>query len=221
MQPYLKTTSTKEVLNKQPEDVAMQKQTEQAPSSALPAAGKAENTEQEEEMPAQAQGEQASLNMEMPPVTETEIDLLSSENAETDTDPALADEAADSDGNTNADTNDVAEKIIELIAEADDKYYPVCCYLKESEISVAKEQITIPVNSHFLYNQVEEVMSVIHKKLKEFYGIDFKIDIPIRQAQDAQVNIDWSNPDEVYRWMVQNNSKINDFKIALNLNIRY
>ncbi|MBP5413042.1 MAG: hypothetical protein J6Y47_07295 [Bacteroidales bacterium] len=214
-------------MNKQPEDVIKQQQNAAA-STPRPANNDEEEDIIQEEDNSKPQAEQASLNIDMPPVTETDVEMSSSENEETDdvltmnTDINLDNENEDNkSSNEDAKDDDIIGKINEFIGELDDKYYPVGCYLKESEIIVNKEQITIPVNSNFLYNQVEEVMSVIQKKLKEFYGLDFKIEIPIQQAQDEHINIDWTNPDEVYRWMVQNNSKINDFKIALNLNIQY
>lgn len=157
---------------------------------------------------------QASLAIPQEPVTEADVEVM---------DPDVIPDRMNTEDEDHAGNDDgMLIQMNRYIDDMKEKSHLTWCYLKnEADMSINGKYITIPVNSVYLQNEVKLIMDTVLERMEKYYEQEFVLNIPVQHADEPQQMIDRSNPDEIYKYMVEKNHKINDFKIMLNLNIEY
>lgn len=215
-------TVTKDVVNTQVADVMPAKAAtvpldNVAATIASPVLAVADNNGIEDEQEAEAPKDnsiQASLAIPQDPVTEADVEVM---------DPDVIPDRINAEEEEHAGNDDgMLIQMNRYIDDMKEKSYLTWCYLKnEADMSINGKYITILVNSVYLQNEVKLIMNTVMERMEKYYEQEFVLNVHVQHADEPQQMIDRSNPDEIYKYMVEKNHKINDFKIMLNLNIEY
>lgn len=220
-------TITKDVVNTQVEDVkvasAAATATAQPVTSNAPIADTAAEDEYDDSEVNEPKDNSVQTAIDIPQehITEADVECMPTDVEVMDPDN-IPDRMAEGDDETTKQDDSMLMQMNSYIDQMKEKSYLTWCYLKnEADIQINGKNITIPVNSSYLKNQVKLIMDVVLDNMQKYYGQEFVLDIPIAQEEEVKQMIDWSNPDEIYKYIVEKNHKINDFKIMLNLNMEY
>lgn len=220
-------TITKDVVNTQVEDVkvasAASASAAQTVTPTIPTADAAADDEYDEQEADESKDNSVQTAMDIPQehITEADVECMPTDVEVMDPDN-IPDRMSEGDDETAKQDDSMLMQMNSYIDQMKDKSYLTWCYLKnEADIQINGKNITIPVNSSYLKNQVKQIMDVVLDNMQKYYGQEFVLDIPIAHEEEVKQMIDWSNPDEIYKYIVEKNHKINDFKIMLNLNMEY
>ncbi len=180
----------------------------------LAAVGNNDNEDEQEAEVPKDNSVQATLAIPQEPVTEADVEIMDPD--------VIPDRMSNEEEEHTGNDDDMLIQMNRYIDDMKEKSYLTWCYLKnEADMSINGKHITISVNSVYLQNEVKLIMDTVLERMEKCYEQEFVLNIPVQHVDGPQQMIDRSNPDEIYKYMVEKNHKINDFKIMLNLNIEY